>query len=126
MQPQQFEAALTTLEQVFDQEAEYIVRGQLLEIGELSKTKIEHLQAVSDAIEDGVLRGQPQTLVRRVARLQATASEHGQHLQAMQRGLARVLGRLDRLQNDSQVGSYDQYGSKVQFSGATGRFESKA
>jgi hypothetical protein len=126
MNPQALEQCLTSIENVFEQEANYIVAGQLFELGELSQSKFAHLSNLSDAIEAGALKGQSPDLVKRVARLQKTADEHGRHLQAMQHGLKRVLGRLDRLQSDSQVGSYDNSGSKIHFSGAQGRFNSKA
>lgn len=126
MNSETLENCLATIEDVFEKEAEYIVSGQLSELQELSAAKFEHLSSLSSAIEAGALRGQSETLVKRVSKLQATASEHGRHLQAMQHGLKRVLLRLDRLQSDSQVGSYDQSGMKVQFSGARGGFESKA
>lgn len=126
MNSETLENCLSTIEDVFEKEAEYIVSGQLAELGELSSAKFEHLTTLSNAIEAGALRGQPETLVKRISKLQATASEHGRHILAMQHGLKRVLSRLDRLQNDSQVGSYDQSGTRVQFSGARGGFESKA
>ena len=120
------EACLEAVEQTFEQEAEHIIRGQIAEIGALAPIKVEHLGALANAIEGGALRGQPDTLIRRVQRLQATAIEHDQHLQAMRHGLSRVLQRIDRLQSDANVGSYNQYGDRVQFSGARGRYESKA
>ena len=120
------EACLDSIEGVFEQEAEHIVLGQISELNALSSTKLEHLSALANAIEGGALKDQPQSLIRRVVKLQATADEHGQHLRAMQYGLKNVINRLDRLQSDSQVGSYNQAGSKVHFSGARGGFESKA
>ncbi|MEO1405809.1 MAG: hypothetical protein AAFV54_04880 [Pseudomonadota bacterium] len=120
------EACLDTIEQTFEQEAEHIVRGELNEIGALAKTKVEHLGALSNAIEQGALRGQSETVIDRVRRLQMTALEHDRHLQAMRHGLSRMLQRIDRLQNDANVGSYNQYGARVQFSNARGSFESKA
>jgi len=126
MNSETLENCLSTIEDVFEKEAEYIVSGQLSELQELSAAKFEHLTTLSNAIEAGALRGQPETLVKRVSKLQDTASEHGRHLQAMQHGLRRVLSQLDRLQGDSQVGSYDKSGMRVQFSGARGSFESKA
>ena len=120
------EACLDTIEQTFEQEAEHIVRGELNEIGALAKTKVEHLGALSNAIERGALRGQSETVIDRVRRLQMTALEHDRHLQAMRHGLSRMLQRIDRLQNDANVGSYNQYGARVQFSNARGSFESKA
>ncbi|MFN3214051.1 MAG: hypothetical protein ACE37M_13185 [Henriciella sp.] len=120
------EACLDSIETVFEQEAEHIVLGQISELNALSSTKLEHLTTLANAIEGGALKDQPQTLIKRVVKLQATADEHGRHLRAMQHGLKSVISRLDRLQSDSQVGSYNQSGSKVHFSGARGGFESKA
>lgn len=120
------ESCLTLIEQIFEREADGIVRSDLSELGEIAKAKVEHLSALAVAIEAGGLRGQPKAVIKRVLRLQATAVEHDRHLQAMRHGLARTLQRLDRLQSDVNVGSYNEYGGKVQFSGARGRFESKA
>ena len=120
------EECLDSIENVFAQEAEHIVLGQIGELNALSGSKLEHLTALANAIEGGALKDQPQSLIKRVVKLQATADEHGRHLRAMQHGLKSVISRLDRLQSDSQVGSYNQAGSKVHFSGARGGFESKA
>ena len=120
------ESCLSSMEQTFEQEAALIVRGEIAELGALSQTKLENLEALSNAIESGALRGQPQAIVHRVQRLQMTAIEHDRHLRAMQHGLTRIRERIDRLQSDAQVGSYNQYGARVQFSGARGRYESKA
>ena len=126
MNNSEFEACLTSVESVFEQEAEHIVRGEILELGEISQRKAEQLSALTNAIEAGGLRSQPESVVERVKKLQSTAVEHDRHLQAMRHGLSRILGRIDRLQSDAQVGSYNQYGARVQFSGAKGRFERKA
>jgi len=120
------ESCLSSIEQTFEQEAAFIVSGEIAELSNLSQTKLEHLDALSNAIEGGALRGQPEALIHRVQRLQSTALEHDRHLQAMRHGLTRIRERIDRLQSDAQVGSYNQYGARVQFSGARGRFESKA
>ena len=120
------EECLASIENVFEQEAEHIVLGQISELNALSSEKLQHLNNLANAIEAGALRDQPQAVIRRVVKLQATADEHGRHLRAMQHGLKSVITRLDRLQSDSQVGSYNQAGSKVHFSGARGGFESKA
>lgn len=120
------ESCLSSIEQTFEQEAALIVRGEISELGDLSKTKLENLEALSNAIESGALRGQPEAIVHRVQRLQMTAIEHDRHLRAMQHGLTRIRERIERLQSDAQVGSYNQYGARVQFSGARGRYESKA
>ena len=126
MNSEAIESCVEALERVFEVEAEHIIRGQLIEIGELSSAKFAHIGELTKAVESGALRNQSESMVRRVQQLQSTADEHGRHLLAMQRGLQQALDRLDRLQSDSQVGSYDQSGSRVQFSGARGRFESKA
>ena len=120
------EECLNSIEDVFEQEAEHIVLGQISELNALSSEKLQHLNNLANAIEAGALRDQPQAVIRRVVKLQATADEHRRHLRAMQHGLKSVITRLDRLQSDSQVGSYNQAGSKVHFSGARGGFESKA
>ena len=120
------EECLNSIENVFEQEAEHIVLGQISELNALSGEKLEHLNNLANAIEGGALRDQPQAIIRRVVKLQATADEHGRHLRAMQHGLKSVISRLDRLQSDSQVGSYNKAGAKVHFSGARGGFESKA
>ncbi len=122
----EIEACLNAVEQTFEQEAEHIIRGELIEIGALAREKVEHLGALSNAIAGGALRGQSEALVNRVRRLQSTAIEHEQHLQAMRHGLSRVLHRIERFQSDANVGSYNQYGGRVQFSNARGRYESKA
>ena len=120
------ESCLTSIEQTFEQEAAFIVSGEIAEIGALSSAKLAHLETLSNAIESGALRGQSKALISRVQRLQSTAVEHDRHLQAMRHGLTRIRERIDRLQSDAQVGSYNQYGGRVQFSGARGRYESKA
>lgn len=126
MNNQALETCLDSIEQVFDKEAEHIVLGQITELNALSSSKLAHLTELANAIEGGALQDKPKALINRVVKLQATADEHGRHLRAMQYGLSSVISRLGRLQSDAQVGSYDQSGSKVQFSGARGGFESKA
>lgn len=120
------ETCLNLIEQTFEAEAEHIVRGQIAEVGALARTKVEHLESLSNAIEAGALRDQPEAVIRRVQKLQATALEHDRHLQAMRFGLSRMIERIERLQSDTNVGSYNQYGARVQFSNSRGRFESKA
>ena len=122
----QLESCLDAIESVFEQEAEYIVGGNLVELGELSKTKLEHLNALYETIESGGLVGAAPALIERVQRVQATASEHSRHLEAMRHGLGRVLKRLGGLQADTHVGSYNEYGGRVRFSDSVGGFESKA
>ena len=119
-------SCLDLIEQTFEREAEHIVRGEMAEIGALARTKVEHLETLYKAIEAGALRGQPSALINRVEKLQATALEHDRHLQAMRFGLSRMIERIERLQSDTNVGSYNQYGARVQFSNSRGRFESKA
>ena len=96
------------------------------ELSDVAKTKVEQLGALARAIETGALRGQSKQTIRRVMRLQATAVEHDRHLQAMRHGLSRTLQRLERLQSDASVGSYNKHGDRMQFSGARGGYESKA
>lgn len=120
------EACLKAVEDVFEKEAELIVRGDITEIGELARVKADQLNELSNAIESGGLRGQPEAIISRVQHLQVVAVEHDRHLQAMRHGLSRMLDRIDRLRNDASVGSYNEYGAKVQFSDARGGYESKA
>ena len=120
------ESVFCAVEDLFEQEAEHIVSGNLLELGALSTTKLEHLSALTSAIESGGLINASPTLVNRVKRVQATASEHSKHLEAMRFGLERIRNRMGRMQSDTLVGSYNQYGSRVQFTDADGGFESKA
>ncbi|MEM9573407.1 MAG: hypothetical protein AAF996_18225 [Pseudomonadota bacterium] len=120
------EACLDALEDLFEQEANNIVSGNLSELGEIAQAKVQHLSALSAAIEGGALRDQPQTVIVRIQKLQHVAAEHDQHLQAVRYGLSRTLERLDRIQSDANVGSYNKSGGRVQFSDARGRFESKA
>ena len=122
----ELEACLDALEGLFEREANNIVSGNLSELGEIAQAKVQHLTALSTAIEGGALRDQPDAVIKRIQSLQATAAEHDQHLQAVRHGLSRTLQRLDRIQADANVGSYNQYGGRVQFSDARGRFESKA
>lgn len=120
------EACLNALEETFELEADCIVRSDLGALGGVAKSKVEQLSALAIAIEEGALRGQSKATIRRVMRLQATAVEHDRHLQAMRHGLSRTLRRLERLQSDASVGSYNKHGDRVQFSGARGGYESKA
>jgi len=120
------EACLDAVEDVFEQEAEYIVAGNLIELGALSMTKLEQLTALTEAIESGDLVNAAPNIVNRVKRVQATASEHSKHLEAMRFGLERIRSRMGRMQSDTLVGSYNQYGSRVQFTDSVGGFESKA
>lgn len=120
------EACLDALEDLFEREANNIVSGNLSELGEIAQAKVQHLSALSTAIEGGALRDQPQTVIARIQKLQNVAAEHDQHLQAVRHGLSRTLERLDRIQSDANVGSYNKSGARVQFSDARGRFESKA
>lgn len=117
---------LDAIDALFEQEAEMIVAGNLVELGELAKDKATHFESLSMAIESGALAGQSPQVIERIKRVQATANEHGRHLEAMRHGLSRILTRLGRMQADTEVGSYNKYGSRVRFSDSVGRFESKA
>ena len=122
----QLEACLESIESVFEQEAELIVAGKLPELGEFATVKAEHFNQLTTAIESGLLSEQSPDMINRVKRVQATATEHSRHLEAMRHGLGRILTRLGRMQSDTQVGSYNKYGSRVQFTDSVGGFESKA
>ncbi len=126
MTTEQLQTCLTSIETVFEQEAELIVAGNLPELGELAKVKLEHFNELTAAIESGALSKQPPAVIDRIHKVQSTASEHSRHLEAMRHGLGRIMKRLGRLQTDTQVGSYNKYGSSVQFSDSVGGFESKA
>lgn len=120
------EACLDAIEQTFEQEAACIIESDLSALGKIAQAKVQHLSALSIAIESGALRGQSDAVIERLQKLQSVAAEHDRHLQAVRHGLSRTLKRLDRLQADANVGSYNQQGARVQFSNARGRFESKA
>ena len=120
------EEAAVALQEKAEQEAEFIVAGNLIELAALSTAKLERLTALTNDIESGALVNASPSLVNRIKRVQATASEHGKHLEAMRFGLERIRSRMGRMQSDTLVGSYNQYGSRVQFTDAVGGFESKA
>ncbi len=122
----QLEACLQSIESVFEQEAELIVAGNLPELGELAQLKAEYFNQLATAIESGMLSEQSPAMLNRIKNVQATAAEHARHLEAMRHGLGRILTRLGRMQSDTQVGSYNKYGSRVQFTDSVGAFESKA
>jgi len=122
----EIEACIDAIEETFELEADCIVRNDLGALSDVAKSKVEQLGALAIAIEGGALRGQPKATIRRVMQLQATAVEHDRHLQAMRHGLSQTLQRLQRLQTDASVGSYNKHGDRVQFSGARGGYESKA
>lgn len=122
----QMEACLNAVESVFDEEAELIVAGKIIALGALSTRKLEHLTALTSEIESGGLVNATPHIINRVKRVQATASEHGKHLEAMRFGLERIRGRMGRMQSDTHVGSYNQYGTRVRFTDSVGGFESKA
>jgi|GEM_PF-3485464 len=126
MTTEQLETCLGSIESLFEQEAELIVSGNLPELGELAKVKLEHFNQLTTVIESGALAQQPAAMIDRVKRVQATATEHSRHLEAMRHGLSRILTRLGRMETDTQVGSYNKYGSRVQFSNSVGGFEGKA
>ncbi len=126
MTTEQLVSCLDSIESVFEREAALIVAGNLPELGELAKVKLEHFNALTDAIESGVLSQQSRDLIDRIQHVQATAGEHSRHLEAMRHGLGRIMTRLGRMQSDTLVGSYNKYGSRVKFSDSVGGFESKA
>lgn len=126
MSPLKIESCLEAVESVFEREAEFIVAGNIVELGALSTSKLEHLTELSNAIESGALAHATPAIISRVKRLQATASEHSKHLEALRYGLQRVQARLGRMQSDTLVGSYNRYGSQVRFSDSVGAFCSKA
>ena len=119
-------ASLDAVEDLFEQEAEFIVAGNLAELGELAKVKLEHFNQLTSAIESGALSQQPPAMINRIQKVQATATEHSRHLEAMRHVLGRILTRLGRMQSDTLVGSYNECGSRVKFSDSVGGFESKA
>lgn len=122
----EIETSLTAVESVFEEEAELIVAGKIIELGQLSTRKLEHLTALTSQIESGGLVNATPQIINRVKRVQATASEHGKHLEAMRFGLERIRSRMGGMQTDTQVGSYNQYGNRVRFTDSVGGFESKA
>jgi len=126
MTNEELESCLASIESVFEREAEFIVAGNLAELGELAKVKLEHFNQLTSAIESGALSQQPPAMINRIQKVQATATEHSRHLEAMRHGLGRILTRLGRMQSDTLVGSYNEYGSHVKFSDSVGGFESKA
>ncbi len=126
MTTEQLETCLTSIESVFERGAEFIVAGNLAELGELAKIKLDHFNALTSAIESGALAQQSPAMIKRIQQVQATAGEHSRHLEAMRHGLGRILTRLGRMQSDTLVGSYNEYGSRVKFSDSVGGFESKA
>lgn len=126
MTTEQLDDCLNSIESVFEREAEFIVAGNLNELGELAQVKLEHFNTLTTAIESGVLAQQSPAMIKRIQNVQATASEHSRHLEAMRHGLGRILTRLGRMQSDTLVGSYNKYGSRVKFSDSVGGFESKA
>jgi hypothetical protein len=126
MTTEQLETCLASIESIFEREAEFIVAGKLAELGELAQVKLEHFDELTTAIESGALAQQPPAMIKRIQQVQATASEHSRHLEAMRHGLGRILTRLGRMQSDTLVGSYNEYGSRVKFSDSVGGFESKA
>jgi hypothetical protein len=126
MTTEELKTCLASIESVFEREAEFIVAGNLAELGELAKAKLEHFNALTSAIESGALSQQPRAMIERIQQVQATATEHSRHLEAMRHGLGRILTRLGRMQSDTLVGSYNEYGSRVKFSDSVGGFESKA
>ena len=126
MTTEQLETCLASIESVFEREAEFIVAGNLAELGELAKIKLDHFNALTSAIESGAWAQQTPAMIKRIQQVQATAGEHSRHLEAMRHGLGRILTRLGRMQSDTLVGSYNEYGSRVKFSDSVGGFESKA
>ena len=126
MTTEQLDTCLASIESVFEREAEFIVAGNLAELGELAKIKLDHFNALTSAIESGALAQQSPAMIKRIQQVQATAGEHSRHLEAMRHGLGRILTRLGRMQSDTLVGSYNEYGSRVKFSDSVGGFESKA
>ena len=126
MTTEQLEACLASIESVFEREAEFIVAGNLAELGDLAKVKLEHFNELTMAIESGALSNQSPAMLKRIQQVQATATEHSRHLEAMRYGLGRILTRLGRMQSDTLVGSYNEYGSRVKFTDSVGGFESKA
>ena len=123
---EQLETCLASIESIFEREAEFIIAGNLAELGELAKLKLEHFNQLTSAIESETLSQQPPAMIKRIEKVQATANEHSRHLEAMRHGLGRILTRLGRMQSDTLVGSYNEYGSRVKFSDSVGGFESKA
>lgn len=126
MTTEQLETCLASIESVFEREAEFIVAGNLAELGELAKVKLEHFDQLTRAIESGALSQQPPSMINRIQKVQATATEHSRHLEAMRHGLGRILTRLGRMQSDTLVGSYNAAGSRVKFSDSVGGYERKA
>jgi hypothetical protein len=53
------------------------------------------------------------------------ASECDRHLFAIRNGMRSIITRMENIDHDEYVGSYNQYGNKMPFRGATGNYLKK-
>lgn len=122
----QIRQEIVRLKEVLFEERQLLLSGRAGETVALMNTKlgaVEELDRAFGTLEAGEIPAQFQKDMYEIAQL---ARENSVHFEAVQNGLRRAIQRLESLHADAHVGSYAQDGTRVAFTGVTGRFLRKA
>ncbi|MGH1422089.1 MAG: hypothetical protein ACRBEQ_09740 [Hyphomonas sp.] len=107
---------------LLEREISLLKVGKLADAIALTQEKGSLLRAFEIALqEEGVsspIRPVIEAIVKR-------AGECERHFIAVRNGMRSVITRMEGLDHDSYVGSYNQYGDKLAFTGATGGYLKK-
>lgn len=105
------------LNELLAREIGFIKSGNFAEAIALTSEKRALLREFEIALQEEGVSREALPVVQDVIK-RAGECEH--HFLAVRNGMRRVIERLQNLDHDSYVGSYNQYGDKMAFTGATG------
>ncbi len=96
--------------------------GKLADAIALTQEKTSLLQAFEMTLQE---EGVSHSLHPIIEAIGKRAGECERHFIAVRNGMRSVITRMEGLDHDSYVGSYNQYGNKMAFTGATGGYFKK-
>lgn len=111
-----------TLLSFLEKELGLLKSGELAEVVALAQEKSTLLRAFEAALQEEGISSADRPAVEAIIK---RAGECDRHLLAIRNGMRSVITRMEGLDHDSYVGSYNQYGDKMAFTGATGGYLKK-
>lgn len=122
MNNQSTDRIVSRLREVLAAERSFLKNGQVHDAASLAEEKLGAVEAF-----EGMLFADPPaglTASQRIGVREVVdmARENAIVLDSVRNGLRSVAARLENLDGGSNVGAYDQYGTKLPFSGATGGY----
>ena len=110
------------LQDILMEERALLKSGRARETVTLAEEKTAVMQDIDAAIaaeEQGALSASDR---RQIETIVGMARENTRHFEAVRNGLRSIASRIEGMDGNSSVGAYDQYGTKMPFSGATGGY----